>query len=520
MKNLLFILTVTLSVISCQNEQKEIFGYNSCNETPSKNVYAISIDNALANLEAFMAETDVPATRSVVPRTVSSVIPIKYNSPITRSASQNLECENLLYVANFEEEQGYAILAGDLRIEDKVIAIIDEGNISDATVYTAVQLANEERFIVDGYPITGDGFFTSPEPGDELFMNPNTVVLYDSIKNDTFVGNFCLDDIGAEDENGNLIEPTIVNTDIPSTPELLTTTLCVSYALNEIEENGGLDYFQPMPDDLIVDGGEGSSTQRTEISISAWSVKENVAPILSKFVRWHQYKPFNDLYPKRRKFIILGPRRRAPAGCFPLAIAKILTHFEYPNEYIHNGYTVDWAELKNSFETNVGKQSAAHLLKGISSGCDSWYFYEGTFTFPSEATSYMRFIGFNNAHSYKYSFDRVVRMIDKGCPLIIYSVPGINVLNSHSWNIDGYKVKERTITTYTYVGNKLEDTNTKTETCKMVHCDFGWKGTCNGYYVSGVFKLNDPNIEHDPDCKYGGNTNYNNLLKIIMYDKP
>ena len=42
----------------------------------------------------------------------------------------------------------------------------------------------------------------------------------------------------------------------------------------------------------------------------------------------------------------------------------------------------------------------------------------------------------------------------------------------------------------------------------------------NGYYVSGVFKLNDPNIEHDPDCKYGGNTNYNNLLKIIMYDKP
>lgn len=54
----------------------------------------------------------------------------------------------------------------------------------------------------------------------------------------------------------------------------------------------------------------------------------------------------------------------------------------------------------------------------------------------------------------------------------------------------------------------------------MVHCDFGWKGICNGYYVSGVFKLNDPNIEHDPDCSYGGNTNYNNLLKIIMYDKP
>lgn len=70
------------------------------------------------------------------------------------------------------------------------------------------------------------------------------------------------------------------------------------------------------------------------------------------------------------------------------------------------------------------------------------------------------------------------------------------------------------------VGNKLQDTTTKTETCKMVHCDFGWEGRCNGYYVSGVFKLNDSNIEHDPGSNYGGNTYYNNLLKVITYDKP
>ena len=54
----------------------------------------------------------------------------------------------------------------------------------------------------------------------------------------------------------------------------------------------------------------------------------------------------------------------------------------------------------------------------------------------------------------------------------------------------------------------------------MVHCDFGWEGLCNGYYVSGVFKLNDSNIEHDPGSNYGGNTYYNNLLKVITYDKP
>lgn len=37
---------------------------------------------------------------------------------------------------------------------------------------------------------------------------------------------------------------------------------------------------------------------------------------------------------------------------------------------------------------------------------------------------------------------------------------------------------------------------------------------------SGVFKLNDSNIEHDPGTSYGGDTNYNNLLKVITYDRP
>lgn len=524
MKKILSVLMVTLSVISCQKEQELSPELNLCNETPTENVYAISVDCALANLEAFMDERDDHETRSVKARTVSSITPIKYNSTITRSVNENLECENLLYVANFEDEQGYAILAGDTRIEEEVIAIADDGHLSDATVYTAMELANAERIIIDDYPTTGAGFFTTPETGDELFINPNTVSLYDETKNDTFVGNFSLDDIGAEDENGNPIELTQTDLELVSTPELVTSTLCVSYALNEIREYERLEYFQPVQDELIIGGGgssgSGSSTPRTETSTSSWSVKESVSPILSKFVSWHQRSPFNDLYPKKRKYVIFGTKRNAPAGCFPLAIAKILTHFEYPNRYTYNGYTVNWTELKNSYNSTVGKQSAAHLLKGISSGCDSWYFYAGTFTFPSEATSYMRFIGLNNAHSYNYSFDRVTGMIDKGCPLIIYSVPGINVFKSHSWNIDGYKIKERTITTRTYIGNTLQDTKTKTETCKMVHCDFGWGGKCNGYYVSGVFKLNDSNIEHDPGTSYGGDTNYNNLLKVITYDRP
>lgn len=517
MKKFIFALILTLSVISCQNELVLNSEINLSEESRNDNGHAISIDQALANLEAFLAETESTGTRTVKPRTVSSIAPIKYNSITTRAESDHLECDNLLYIANFEDEQGYAILAADERIEEKVIAVADDGYLSDATVYTAVELANSERIIIDDYPTTGAGFFTTPETGDELFINPNTVSLYDESMNDTFVGDFGFDDIGAEDEKGNPVETNPYNVELASTPELVTSSLCVSYALNEIRECERMQ----IQDDRIVGDGSDSSSPRTVTSTSAWKVNQCVSPILSNFVDWNQGSPFNDLYPRRRKFLICGNRRNAPAGCFPLAIAKILTHFEFPSRFTYNGYTVNWTELKSSFETTVGELSAAHLLRGISSGCGSLYFYEGTFTFPKNATSYMRSIGFNNAHSYSYSFDRVKGMIDKGCPLVIYSVPGINIFKSHSWNIDGYKIKERTVTTNTYKGNTLQDTTTKTETCKMVHCDFGWRNRkCNGYYVSGVFKLNDSNIEHDPGSSYGGDTNYNNLLKVITYDKP
>lgn len=519
MKKHLCTLMVAMSVISCQNRTELSPDPILYNEAPTETTYAISADGALANLEAFMADSDNPMTKAKRSLTVSSITPIKYTSIATRGNHENLDCDNLLYVANFEDDQGYAILAGDTRIEDKVIAVADDGYLSDATIYTAIELADAERWIIDGYPTTGAGIFTTKETGDELFINPNTISLYDENVGDTFVGNLRLDDINIEDENGVPVKSTTPNIEQGFKPELISTTLCVSYAVNEIQEYKRVELLQ---DDIYVGSkevGEGSSTPRTETKKSGWRVIENASPILSKYVSWKQSSPFNDLYPKKRKYFLLGKRDKAPAGCFPLAIAKILTHFEQPNSFTYNGYTVNWGELKNSYNSAIGKLSAAHLLKGISAGCECWYFYEGTFTFPSKATSFMRFIGFENAHSHNYSFDRVKEMIDNGCPLIIYSVPGINVLKSHSWNIDGYIIKERTITTEIYSGSVLNNTITKTETCRMVHCDFGWNGKCNGYYASGVFKLDDSNIEHDPGTSYSGNTNYNNILKVITYNK-
>ena len=144
---------------------------------------------------------------------------------------------------------------------------------------------------------------------------------------------------------------------------------------------------------------------------------------------------------------------------------------------------------------------------------------QGTFTFPHNATSFMRRIGYLDSHSYKYTFDRVTEMLLESSPVIIYSIPGYNVFKSHCWNIDGYKIKERKMIYNKYNGSNVIATDTTNTVVNMVHCDFGWSSKNNGYYVSGVFKLNDPNSEKDDPDNNGGSTNYNHLLKVITYTK-
>lgn len=263
MKKILYVLIIAQLVMSCQDVLNLDRDANLGNEISSENQYVISVDDALAYLESFMADEEDFTTRSLTPRIVSSITPIKY-SALTRASQDNLSCENLLYIANFEHEQGYAILAGDTRIEEKVIAIADDGQLSEDAVYSAMEFANEERIILEDYSTTGAGFFSSPETGSELFINPNTVSLYDEIENDTFVGNFRFDDIGAEYENGGLVESEQTDTSLVSTPEYVTSSLCVSYAVNEIKKYERCEDLMAGQDVIFDDEGNNSATLRIE----------------------------------------------------------------------------------------------------------------------------------------------------------------------------------------------------------------------------------------------------------------
>ena len=482
----------------------------------TENPYSISEESALAYLADFLADSE-PDSRSGKRISVKSIKPIKYNRVASRTQQDNVDCENLLYVSNFEDNQGYAILAGDERISDKIIAVTDTGNLDNNEIIAVLDEDRAQRYIYKDYPLTGPGFFTTPETGDELFMNPNTVNLYiDSIK-DTLVGNFLVDDFDAVDENGNPISTDYSILDSVPSNNQLATSLCVYYAKDEIEK----EYRRRNDLDVTIGdlGGNSGSNVKTVADTSAWTIKSRVFPMLTRYIYWHQRSPFNDLYPYRRDFLCFGSKKKAPAGCFPLAIAKILTHFQCPYIIKYKGYTINWNELNFNYNSTEGQKSAAHLLKLISEKCDSWYFKQGTFTFPEKASRAMCFFGLRNAKTYSYSWERAQTMLDKGCPFIIYAIPGARINESHAWNIDGYKIKERTITFTTYKNGTITNKRTETEVLNMVHCDFGSPIKGNGYYISGVFNQKGSNYELDAGS-YRGNTNYNNYIHLVMYDKP
>lgn len=112
-KLLLIVLAVALNACVTPNEEIIPVALNNGD-------FYISVDEALQNLQSELRIIDGDGTRSSEPRAVKSVRLLK-NS---RTRSCLGATENLLYIAEFEDGRGSAVLAADRRIEP-VLAILD-----------------------------------------------------------------------------------------------------------------------------------------------------------------------------------------------------------------------------------------------------------------------------------------------------------------------------------------------------------------------------------------------------------
>lgn len=458
------------------------------NTDSGTNPFRISEEEALANLDAFFAANSGGNTRTSAsaPR-VKNLIGIRNHDKATRGEAE--DTTTLLYVANFENQQGFALLAADKRVETPVIGVSEQGEISEDAI-ARYEATYGKRPLYKGFPLDGPGFFTDTisDGSTETFINPNTVDFYIEEEGEYLIGDF--DTSGYEPLN------TMSNSKTPSDElETYIVGCSIDYARNNINDNKVNDNHMRDPRGLdgveIGEGGSGPTDQVEETDVVI------VGPLLSNFVGWRQVGNLNKYFPLAHDPLTLGIVQAA-TGCYPLALAKILAHNRKPEVFTYHGYTFDWDIIAN--DRGGTSNEAAYFLKAVADGCNPWYFASGTFVFPKRAARFLRRCEYSNVDNKKYSFDRIKGMIDNNRPLAICGMPDRWIFRAHAWNIDGYRTSK--------YGSKE---------VKMIHCDFGWGGNYNGYYVDNCFNLgSEDNIydgRHENDDRA-----LNSYNRLLMYE--
>lgn len=411
------------------------------NTDSGTNPYHITEEEALANLDAFFAANNQSGTRTATakPRVKS----IKGIRDTSGTRSEGRDSTILLYIANFDEEQGFALLSADKRVSSLVLGVSEQGGISEEVLECYDRMKNK-RPLYKGFPLDGPGFFTDTISGGgtETFINPNTVDFYIEEEGEYLIGN--LD----TSEYELLNQYAYLNTS-EAKLETFILSCVIDYAQNRInhhdDDNTDLK-FRHTPDEFeLADPAGYGGYWETDVVING--------PLLSNFVKWEQSPYLNVNFPIVKKFLS-KKSRHASTGCFPLALAKILAYNRIPEVFTYHDHTFDWNIICNDIWGRFSE--TALFLRAVADGCNPWYFYEGTFVFPYRARKFLSRNGYAGVENIDNSFDRIKEMIDNNHPLAISGMPGIAFYNAHAWNIDGYRTSK-------YGGRDI----------KMVHCDFG-----------------------------------------------
>lgn len=181
MKHLLILICclTTIFLSSCnqedfaQSEPNYEVEQTSNSETIATTSYRVSIDDALASADIILSKIDDTSTRSSKSRNVKNI------SYVTEQKTRSGETDTLLYVVNYEDNQGFAILGADVRtapiycisnegeinlsdtIHNKGLALLYNSYIHDASYSTS----NFAKFSNNGFVIP-PGFDPYPEQPD------------------------------------------------------------------------------------------------------------------------------------------------------------------------------------------------------------------------------------------------------------------------------------------------------------------------------------------------------------------
>lgn len=438
MKNLFIFVIVLLSVACTRNYDTTVVIDSEDCVTSS---YSLK-EQAKQSVQEMLNKLD-PPTRGFA-RTVASVEVITYGELFGEDARTRTDSigwnprpiqryyRPALLLTNFTNNSGFAVLQPLFDEDD--MAVEDWENPSSL------------KYIA----ITDSGAMTSAELisyGND-YTSEETITpaeLYIEAEDDFYIGN--------------------------TEPQKLIASLVLSYTHRK--ENDPL-YDLPNLDDTI---------DYAEVDEVA---EEQVGPLLQTI--WHQGIPFNAYVQT------YDDGQRCPLGCTTIAAGQILTYLKNRSLFSYFGiYTSQWINIENEDFTqydsynnlSTAADNTAKMLKQIADGIGVLYnFLGGTFAFPKQVQRYLE-------NSLDYDIDRqiggrkakrlknIVNSLNDNKPVFMAGLGDLK--EGHAWVVDGY------------ISN--EDSTTAKHDF-LIHCNFGWGGSNNGWYLIDTItsNLNDDDL--------------------------
>lgn len=216
---------------------------------------------------------------------------------------------------------------------------------------------------------------------------------------------------------------------------------------------------------------------------------------------WGQGEPYNLMMP------MISASERAYAGCGAVAVAQILYHYGYPSSI--DGYALDWTLIRKHRNTVSDSYTAAYsaiarLFERLNSDNYLQADVEAGGTGAAEKRIQPTFARLGYSCNEETDYNAVTLLstiLTDGRPVIVSGyalrtpvyILGIRTGYKHSkghyWVCDRVMTYKQKIETY----NWSILLRTDYEYLYYVHCNWGWDGSHNGYFLPTEF-----DVEHEP----------------------
>jgi len=415
---------------------------------------AALIDEAVALLDVHStAATRAANTR--VRRSVASIrplldIPPDADDAATRSVGASSGA--FFSVVDFADSLGFCILAADRRIPDQIICFVPDGSFPHAEAAGEGEIEN---------------------PGLRLMLDAMEV--------------YALKTLARHDSWCDSVATALLTRTGASSLDALKSSLAVA---TRADDTGGGTVYEPLR--------------------ASWRYSDSHPPMTP--FEWGQQKPFNATVVANTEW------SNTPVGCVALAAAGIMAYWRYPTSY-HDlgGGNIDWAELTNwtgnrgnrpaSYREWNGPMSeapaatqklAADLLWNVARDVEMDFAESVSLAYTSDAAKLLASLGFSQSSATNFSPDAAMRSLKAARPMIVQGASHklasqAIYTNAHAWIVDGY-IEQRWWDCFRIDQRLYEIEQFRT----FLHNNFGWNGTYNGYYVSGVFdSTSGPEFDSD-----------------------